>query len=459
MSDLLGVSVRKSSEIAKHIKATVDEVMQQSQQITGVKPADPSRATEAQNMIDRIGENRGRPLFFPYVGSGLGNGPFVELEDGSVKLDLINGIGVHALGHSHPEIIEAQLRGSLSDVVYQGNLQPNTEYLKMSDALLKVGKRNSRFEHVWITTCGSRANEIALKICRQKKSPARMIISMENAFAGRTTMTAEISDNPGLKQGLPEYNEVLRVPFFDKDDPSSTEKSLEILKSHIDKHGDNIAMFIAELMQGEGGYKVAPASYWQALLGCCKENGIPVVADEIQTFGRTGEFFAFQKLGLGDYVDVCTLAKSAQCAAVLYTKEMNPKPGLVSGTFAGSSAGLNAGVAIIEHLDSGGYMGPTGKIEQINKKFIGMLNELNDTTCKGLLKDASGMGTMIGVTPLDGSREKMIALVKTLYDNGLMCFGCGRGPFRIRFLIPAILEDAHLDVAKAILEKSILEHA
>ena len=86
-----------------------------------------------------------------------------------------------------------------------------------------------------------------------------------------------------------------------------------------------------------------------------------------------------------------------------------------------------------------------------------MLNELNETTCKGQLQDAGGLGLMVGVTPLDGSREKMLELVKLLYKNGLMCFGCGKGPFRVRFLIPAVMTSKDIRVTKEILEKSILE--
>lgn len=74
---------------------------------------------------------RGRPLYHSYMGTGAGRGPYVELEDGSVKLDLINGIGIHIMGHSHPRVMKAAVRGSLSDVIMQGNLQPNNEYLKI----------------------------------------------------------------------------------------------------------------------------------------------------------------------------------------------------------------------------------------------------------------------------------------------------------------------------------------
>jgi acetylornithine/N-succinyldiaminopimelate aminotransferase len=102
------------------------------------------------------------------------------------------------------------------------------------------------------------ANENALKISRQKNSPARFVLSFKDAFAGRSTMMAEVTDNPAYKQGLPEYNEVLRVPFFDKRDPRSGEKALNAIKEHVAKHEGNISVFGFEPMLGEGGYQAAP---------------------------------------------------------------------------------------------------------------------------------------------------------------------------------------------------------
>ena len=63
-------------------------------------------------------------------------------------------------------------------------------------------------------------------------------------------MMCEITDNPKAKQGLPSYNEVLRVPFC----PQNPHRALQVLKKHWDKDKENISCFILELMQGDGGY-------------------------------------------------------------------------------------------------------------------------------------------------------------------------------------------------------------
>lgn len=456
--DLKGEKMR-SEKINSLVQQLVGEVQNSNQGITAPRPPEEGRKKDYEKYLEKIGQVRGRALYYPYVGSGAGRGAYVELEDGSVKLDLINGIGVHLFGHAHPRLMAAAVRGALSDVTNQGNLQPNIEYTKLAEKLVGLAGANSRLKHVWITTCGSRANEIALKITRQKHSPARMVIAMERAFAGRTTMMAEITDNPEYRQGLPSYNEVLRVPFYDAKDPRSSEKALKIFKEHVDKHEKNIAAFMFELVQGEGGFRTAPREFFLPMFEVCKEKNISIWADEVQTFTRTGQLFAFETMNLGKYIDVCTVAKTLQVAATLYTEDLNPKPGLVAGTFSGSSAALSVGNEVLEILTTENIFGSDGKVNQLHKKFVAMLENLSRTSCKGSLADPGGIGLMVAVTPLDGSKDKVQKLLKILFNNGLLCFSCGRDPYRVRFLLPLVLEDRDIEVAGKIIEKSILEAA
>lgn len=459
MSKLSGHVLGGSEKINKLFDEIISEVESVNSSIEGVRPATDECKAQSKKLVDLLGTNRGRPLYLPFIGSGAGRGCYVELEDGSVKLDLINGIGINILGHSHPVMIRGALKGAIQDVVVQGNLEPGTEMIRLGDKLLEIAKRNTPLKHVWLTTSGSMANEIAIKMCRQKTNAAKMIISMRAAFAGRTTLMAQVTDDPGKRQGQPEYDEVRYINFYDSNNPNSTEDSLAELKKIINEHRGDICAFMFEPMQGEGGYNVAPKEFFIPLLEECKKEGIPVFADEIQTFCRTGEFFACDKIGISKYLDVCTVAKTIQNGATFSTSELNPKPGLIAGTFAGSSAALSAGYEAIKYLDENGFMGDGGTIEQVHNKFVGMLNELNETTCKGMLVDAGGLGLMCAVQPFDGSKDKMLKFLNVLYENGLFAFGCGRGPFKIRFLIPATITDAEIAVAKQIIEKSVLEMA
>jgi len=454
--NLIGQKIKQDPSIEGLVNDLIDEVMVCNQQIHTVKKPNIKFVESSKKKIDQTGALRGRPLYHNYIGTGAGRGPYVELEDGSIKLDLINGIGIHIMGHSNPRVMKAAVRGSLSDIIMQGNLQPNNEYLKLSERLVQIAGRKSKLKYAWFATCGTMANESALKIARQKNSPAKMIFAMKNAFAGRSTMMAELTDNVAYKQGLPDYNEVLRIPNHDKKDSKSSETALRVMKEYYSKHEKNVATFCFEPMLGEGGFQPVPREFYVPMLEFCKQNKIAIWADEVQTFARTGEFFAFETMDLGEYVDIVTIAKTVQLGATLYTEEYNPKPGLIAGTFSGSGSSMSAGLEILNIL-SEGYLGPNGRILKIHKKFIDGLNHLNQTTCKNLLQDAGGMGLMIAFTPFDGKKEQVELFIKKLFNNGIIAFSCGKDPVRIRFLVPAIIEDIDIHLALDIIEKTVLE--
>ena len=111
-------------DVAGHLDGLIGEVGKRGSGIQGVKGPDPDKVSRMDQVAEEISATRGRPLFFRYVGSGRGRGAHVELVDGSVKLDLINGIGINIMGHSHPEVIRASIKGAMSDVVMQETWSP-----------------------------------------------------------------------------------------------------------------------------------------------------------------------------------------------------------------------------------------------------------------------------------------------------------------------------------------------
>ncbi|CAN5728526.1 aspartate aminotransferase family protein [soil metagenome] len=456
-SKLAGHRISSSPKIQKLISDLVAAVAEEERSLETTRAPLGEAIDGGKHAFAEIAKYRGRPLNYQYVGTGAGRGPYVEVEDGSIKLDLINGIGVHLFGHANAKIREAAVRGALSDVVMQGNLEPNHEYLELSKLLVEKASKSSRLKYAWFATCGTMANESALKMARQKNSPAKLVIGMENAFAGRSTMMAEVTDNAAYREGLPRYNEVLRIPWYQASNPRSSEDTLRKFKEIVAANPKQVATFVFEPMLGEGGYRTAPRDFFVPIMEFCREQKIAVWADEVQTFMRTGELFAFETLGIGEYIDLCTIAKTLQTGATLYTEEYNPKPGLIAGTFSGSSAAMAAGIASIKMMSDEGYLGPNGKVQKIHKSFVGMLNKLNETTCKGLIREAGGMGLMIAATPLDGSKDKVNKLLQVLYKNGMIAFSCGHDPYRLRFLVPAVMTDVDVEHAGKILEKSILE--
>ena len=116
----------KNNTKVKQAKRLLNQALHSYQKnIRFPRKADGRHKKSYKQKIDLIGRLRGRPLFFPYIGSGAGCGALVELADGSVKYDFITGIGVHYMGHSHPKILNASIDAAMEDIVMQGNLQLN----------------------------------------------------------------------------------------------------------------------------------------------------------------------------------------------------------------------------------------------------------------------------------------------------------------------------------------------
>src|SRR5690349_9762213 len=110
-----GQQLHSSPAVRAAIDTIVNEVRARSATLTGVRPPQAALAETYESMLKRAGEVRGRGLLYPYLGSGLGNGALVELADGSMKWDMVCGIGVYFFGHSDPDLTAAALRGAVDD--------------------------------------------------------------------------------------------------------------------------------------------------------------------------------------------------------------------------------------------------------------------------------------------------------------------------------------------------------
>jgi 4-aminobutyrate aminotransferase-like enzyme len=121
--NLIAEDLAKDPRIAQAKALILDAVQAHQQNLTTVRPPLSSRKQKYQETLTEFAGYRGGNLWFPYLGSGIGNGSLVELADGSVKYDFICGIGTHYWGHSHPKIIDACINAAFGDVVMQGHLQ------------------------------------------------------------------------------------------------------------------------------------------------------------------------------------------------------------------------------------------------------------------------------------------------------------------------------------------------
>ncbi len=430
-------------------------VAEHQQTLTSIRPPNPELADSYKQMLDEYGAIRGGNLYFPYLSSGLGNGPFVELADGSVKLDFITGIGVHGYGHSHPALVSSGIDAAISDTVMQGNLQQDVtsfEFCKMLSEL--ACESGSGLKHCFLSTSGAMANENALKIAYQHHAPADRILAFEHCFAGRTLALAALTDKAAYRKGIPTMLAVDYLPFFEEADPEgSTARTLSRMQEYLDRYPGRYANLWMELIQGEGGYYVGQKDFYVKLCELAHKNNMAVIADEVQSFGRTTRPFAFQHYELDKHIDIVTVGKISQVCATLYTTEYKPQAGLISQTFTGSTFSIFAGKTIINGLVAGGHYGPNGRNVQLHEKFAGGLKEIA-ARLPGAISGPYGIGGMVGMTALDGSEAKTKELVNRLFEAGLMAFMAGGNPTRLRFLMPlGSVTDEHIDLALQVIEQ------
>ncbi len=349
MTPLVAESFRNDTAHRPRCALVLEALSDHQRQITGIRPADPERKVSYGETLRAFTAMRGGSLYYPYLGTGIGRGPLVELGDGSIKYDMISGIGVHYFGHSHPMLIEAGIDAALSDTVMEGNLQQDADSVAFSKLLLDTACKNcAALTHCFLTATGATANENALKIIFQKHSPAHRLLAFEHCFAGRTLALAQITDKAGYRVGLPSILNVDYVPFFDATNPEqSTGRALAALRDHLQRCPHQHAAMIFELVQGEGGYYAGQREFFVALMDELRKHHVAIMIDEIQTFGRTPEPFAFQHFGLDAYVDVVTVGKLTQACATLFREEYTPQPNLISQTFTASTSAIFAGRAIV----------------------------------------------------------------------------------------------------------------
>ena len=425
--------------------------------LTGIRPAHAELRETYEASIERLSRIRGGNLFHPYLGSGLGRGPLVELADGSVKYDFVSGIGVHFFGHSHPDLIDAALDAALRNTIMQGNLQQNTESVRLVESLLDAASRyGAPLEHCFLTTSGAMANENALKLVFHRHAPADRLLAFEGCFCGRTLALAQITDKPKDRAGLPTTVHVDYVPFLDAEDPGpSTHKALAALERHLRSYPGRHAAMIFELILGEGGYYAGSREFFTALMDVLRQHGVAIIIDEIQTFGRTTRPFAFQHFGLDPCPDVVTVGKLSQVCATLFAGQYKPSPGLISQTFTASTSAIFAAQRILDAFDRGDLFGSEGTIARLSNRFVDRLRAIANRHPRWM-RGPFGAGGMIAFTALDGTAETARKLVHALFDAGVIAFVAGEDPARVRFLPPmAVLGPADIDAVAVLVEQTL----
>ena len=269
---------------------------------------------------------------------------------------------------------------------------------------------------------------------------------------------ANMTDKAVYRDGLPQALNVDYLPFYNENDhEGSIRRALKVLRKHLERFPGMHAGMCMELIQGEGGYFPGNIEFFKEIIEVLKENNIAVWFDEVQTFGRTTEPFAFQHFGLDDLVDVVTVGKMSQVCATIYKNHFKPRPGLISQTFTSSTSAIRASLLILDKLKNAKLCGADGKIMQLHNCFVKNIESLA-TVFPGQFTGPYGLGGMVAFTVFDGDLEKTKSFANKLFENGVISFIAGKNPTRIRFLMPVMaVEEKDIDEVCKIISRTMTE--
>ena len=346
---------------------------------------------------------------------------------GKTYLDFSSGIGVTNLGY-HPHVNQA-LTDQVGKILHQPNLYHNQ--LQEDVAGLLIGDKDYL---AFFCNSGAEANEAAIKIAR-KASGKQEIITFQNSFHGRTfgSMSATGQDKikQGFGEGVPHFNYAI---FNDID-------SVKALAS------DETAAIMLELVQGESGVQPADKDFVKALADFCKETGIYLIVDEVQTgLGRTGKLYAYEHYDIEP--DIFTLAKGlangVPVGAMLAKSSLGEafSYGSHGSTFGGNKLAMAAAKATLEVMLVPGFLDTA--LENGNQLQAKLQAALSD---KETVTTVRGLGYMIGIETTGNLGE----LVQSARDKGLIVLTAGTNV--IRLLPPITLSDAEIEKGVAILSE------
>ena len=397
-------------------------------------------------------------------------GVYVEDVDGNVFLDFGSGIAVTALGHRHPEVIEA-VKKQLDRLIFVNSLDyytlPQIEYAEM---LFKHTPGDFK-KRIFYCNSGSEAVDTAIKLA---KAHTRRCygIGYINGFHGRTIGAISMTTtNVAGRRGFgPMYPIAQFVPYpycyrcmFGREYPSCGLYCMNYLTDIMFKKivpPDETAYVIIEPVQGAGGYIVPPVDFMQTLAGICAEHGIMLIADEVQSgFGRTGKMFASEHFGIEPDILTCSKAFAHGLpagAAVSRAEVMDWEPGAHEGTLNGGPVIIEAAKTVLRVMERDRIV---QRAEEMGGYFRSQLEEMKKRMpCIG---DVRGLGLMIGVELIKDdkktpAKELRNRLIDDAFARGLLLLAAGESS--IRLAPPLIITRQQIDTGLSIIEDCLKKY-
>lgn len=362
-----------------------------------------------------------------------GEGCVVWDEDGNEYLDFTSGWGVTCLGHSHPLITAAIIRQAQKIIQ---NPNSGFTYSPSRAKLLETlsGVLPDNLVKSYFANSGAEANDAAIKLARKITGKSR-IVSTLASFHGRTFNTLSVSGGrDNAEQFLPALEGNCFVPFGD----------FSALNAAVD---DKTAAVILGPIQGEGGVRIPDDEYFASVALLCKERGVLLIIDEIQTgFCRTGKFFAIEHSKTSIAPDIMTMGKGIAggfpfaAFAVSASVDKQLSKGDHGGTFCGNPLACAVAAAVVDHLRAENM---ADKVARSGELMIDGLHKLRDKY-PSLIGAIRGRGLLCAFEL--GSDYLVTKVTEAALGRGLLVTPTRNRTIR---LIPALIV-THSEIARGL---------
>ena len=370
----------------------------------------------AQVAADQAVVSNSLPRAYPFApvrGFGMG----VEDQDGNVFLDFCAGIAVNSTGHCHPRVVDAIVQQAQRLIHYSASDFYEERYQELASALAATAPWSGPSK-VLLQNSGTEAVEASIKLARYM-SGRQWIVGFVGGFHGRTLGALTLTNSKAKYHAHfgPLAPGFLHVPFGSE--------GLDELEERIIARtipGDEIAAFVVEPVQGEGGYVVPDKDFFPRLKQIADKYCIAIVVDEVQSgVGRTGKMWAIENFGIEP--DIIATAKglgSGMPIGAVIAKEhwMRWKPGSHGSTFGGNPVAAAAAIATLEVI----------RDEKLMENALARGKEAVDglrVALKGssIVTDIRGIGLMIGVDFTDADTAADVEV--EAFKRGLLVLTCG----------------------------------
>lgn len=348
-----------------------------------------------------------------------GEGTFVIDKNGQRYLDFYGGHAVISIGHSHPHYVQT-ISAQLEKLGFYSNSIQNPLQRELAR---KLGELCGLEEYnLFLCNSGAEANENALKLASFKTGKSK-VITFKKGFHGRTSAAVAVTDNPKIIAPINYRNDAVLLEL----------NNLDAVKAEIEK-GDVAAVMI-EGIQGIGGIHIPEQSFLEGVESLCKEHGVVLILDEIQSgYGRSGKFFAYQYSNIKP--DVVTTAKGMgngfPIGGVLISPDFEPWFGMLGTTYGGNHLACAAGIAVLDVIKSQKLV---ANAEEVGNYLMAELSKFE------AIKEVRGRGLMIG---LEFENEIGEIRKKLLFDKKI--FTGVSGQHVIRLLPPLNLKKENAKV-------------